>query len=128
RYQPPPLVPENDQNEEQPKADRGHDQEIHRADARRVVVQKGLPGLRPPSSAPRHVLGDRRLRDLKPELQQFTMDAWCAPQPVRQAHLPDQAADLPWYPRPTVPSARLPAPIQSEPHPMPPDDGLRLDN
>ena len=110
------------------KPDRRHNQEVHRADACRMVVQKGLPGLRSPSPAPRHVLGNCRLRDFNPELQQFTMDAWCAPQPVRQAHLPDQAADLPWYPRPTAPSARLPAPIQSEPHPMPPDDGLRLDN
>jgi hypothetical protein len=85
---------------------RGHDQEVYRADACRMVVQKGLAGLRPPSPAPRHVLGDRRLRDFKPELQQFTMDAWCAPQPVRQVHLPDQAADLPWYLRPTAPTAR----------------------
>src|SRR5260370_3399451 len=56
------------------------------------------------------------------------MDAWCAPQPVRQAHLPDQAADLLWYPRPTATRARLPAPIQSEARPMPPDDRFWLDN
>ena len=31
-------------------------------------VQKGLSGLRPPSPAPRHVLSDRRLGDLNPEL------------------------------------------------------------
>ena len=98
----------------------------HRADADRV--QKGLPGLRPPSPTPRHVLGDRRLRDLDPELEQFAMDARRAPQPVGQAHLPDQAADLPGNLRPTAPRARLPAPVQSEARPMPSDDGLRLDN
>src|SRR5260370_41222181 len=93
-----------------------------------MVLPEGLPALRPPSPTPRHVLGDRRLSDLNPELQQLTMDARRTPQPVGQAHVPDQAPDLPWYPRPTAPTARLPAPIQSEPRPMPPDDGLRLDN
>src|SRR5258708_18692518 len=81
-----------------------------------------------PRPTPRHVLGDRRLRDLDPELEQFAMDARRTPQPIGQAHLPDKAPDLPWYLRPTAPSARLPAPIQAEPRPMPPDDGLWLDN
>src|SRR5580704_19310372 len=93
-----------------------------------MVVQKGLPGLRRPSPTPRHVLGDRRLRDLDPELEQFAVDAGRTPQPIGQAHLPDEAADLPWYLWPTAPIARLPAPIQAEPRPMPPDNGLRLDN
>jgi hypothetical protein len=74
------------------------------------------------------VLGNRRLSDLNPEVQQFAMDPWCTPQPVRQAHLPDQLADLPWYPRPTATSARLPAPVQAEARPTPPDDRFWLDN
>ena len=64
--QPPPLVPEDDQNEEQAKADRRHYHEVHGADASHMVVQKGLPGLRAPSPTPRHVLGDRRLGDFDP--------------------------------------------------------------
>src|ERR1700704_2875810 len=56
------------------------------------------------------------------------MDAGRTPQPIGQAHLPDQAPDLPWYPRPTAPRARLPAPVQSEAPPMPSNNGLRLDN
>ena len=101
RYQPPPFVPEDDQNEKQPKADRRHNQDVHRADACHMVVQKGFPGLRPPSPTPRHVLGNRRLRDLDAELEKFAVDARRTPQPICQAHLPDQAADLPWYLRPT---------------------------
>src|SRR5712671_56836 len=93
-----------------------------------MIVKESLPALRPPSPTPRHVLGDGRLCDPDPELQQFAMDAGRTPQPIGQAHLPDKAADLPWYLRPTAPSARLPAPIQAEPRPMPPDDGLWLDN
>ena len=49
RYQPPPLVPENDQDEEQLEADCRHDQKVHAGDAGRMVAEKGLPGLRPPS-------------------------------------------------------------------------------
>jgi hypothetical protein len=42
RDQPAPLVPQNDQDKQQPKADGRHDQEVHRADACRMIVQKGL--------------------------------------------------------------------------------------
>lgn len=43
-----PLVPQIGQNKQQPKADGRHDQEVHRADALRMIAQKGLPGLRSP--------------------------------------------------------------------------------
>jgi hypothetical protein len=45
-YQPSPLVPQDGQDKQQPKADGRHDQEVHRADACRMIVQKGLPRLR----------------------------------------------------------------------------------
>jgi hypothetical protein len=70
-------VPQNDQDKQQPKADGWHDQEVHGADAPRMIVQKGLPGLRPPSPTSRHVLGDCRLGDLDAELEQLAVDAWC---------------------------------------------------
>jgi hypothetical protein len=56
------------------------------------------------------------------------MDAWRSPEPIGQAHLSDQATDLPGYPRPTATRARLPAPVPPEACPMPPNDGLRLDH
>jgi hypothetical protein len=37
-----------------------------------------------------HVLGDARLRDFKPELEQFAVDAWRAPKRIFDAHPPDQ--------------------------------------
>jgi hypothetical protein len=42
-------------------------------------THEGSPSLagRPPSFD--HVLGDARLRDLKPELEQFAVNAWRAP-------------------------------------------------
>jgi hypothetical protein len=54
--------------------------EIDRSDGVRMVAQECPPGLRWRPSAPDHVFGNRRLGDLKPELKQFTMDAWGAPQ------------------------------------------------
>jgi hypothetical protein len=68
RYQPPPLMPEDYQDEEQLEADRWHDQEVHGGDAGSMVAEKGLPSLRPPSPPLRHVLGHRRLRNFDPEL------------------------------------------------------------
>jgi len=44
-----------------------------------MIAQKCPPGLGWRAAAPGHVLGDRRLGDLEPELQQFTMDARDAP-------------------------------------------------
>ena len=56
------------------------------------------------------------------------MDARRAPQPVGQAHLPDQAPDLAGDLWPTASRARLPAPVQSKAHPMLSNNGFRLDN
>src|ERR1700704_848122 len=128
RYQPAPLVPENDQHEEQLEADCRHDKEVHGGNACRMIAEKRLPSLRRPSPPPRHVLGDSRLSDLEPELQQLAVDARRAPEPVGQAHLSDQAPDLNWNLWTTATRARLPAPVQPETGPMPPDDRLGLDN
>jgi hypothetical protein len=93
-----------------------------------MVAQESLPGLGAPSPTLRHVLGDCRLRDVDPELQQLAVDTRRTPESVRQAHVPDQPADLHWNLWPTATRARLPAPAQAEAHPMPPNDGLRLDH
>ena len=41
-YQPSPLVPQDGQDKQQPKADGRHDQEVHRTDACRMIVQKAF--------------------------------------------------------------------------------------
>jgi len=41
-----------------------------------------------------HVLGDARLRDFKPEFEQFPVDAWRAPKQIFDAHPPNQSAQL----------------------------------
>jgi hypothetical protein len=41
-----------------------------------------------------HVLGDARLRDIKPELEQFAVDARRSPKRVLDAHPPDQRTEV----------------------------------
>src|SRR2546430_3094069 len=60
--------------------------EVDRRDGVRMVAQECPPSLRWRPSAPDHVFGDRGLGDLEPKLQQFTMDAWGAPQRVLLVH------------------------------------------
>ena len=118
-------MPKN--SEEQPEADRRHNQEVHGGDAGRMVAEKSLLGLRRPSPTPRHVLGDGRLRDLDPKLKQFAMDARRSPQPIGQAHVPDQAPNLHWKLWPTAARARLPPPVMAKAGAMPPDDSVGLE-
>ena len=47
-----------------------------------MTTQKGAPSLAWRPTPFDHVLGDARLRDLKPELEQFAVDAWRAPKRI----------------------------------------------
>src|SRR5215472_14267564 len=64
--------------------------EINRRNGLRVTALECPPGLRWWSSASDHVLGDRRLGDLEPKLQQFTMNSRSAPQWILPAHPPSR--------------------------------------
>src|SRR5262245_11884443 len=64
--------------------------QIDRCDCFCMIAQKRSPGLRWRSVAPDQVLGDGRLGDLEPKLEQFTMDAGCTPEPVLAAHPPNE--------------------------------------
>ncbi len=67
---------------------------LSKADALGTLIEKFLdpqecpPGLRWRSAASDHVLGDRRLGDLEPKLQQFAMNSRRAPQWILLAHPP----------------------------------------
>ena len=45
RDQSPALVPENDQDEQQAKANRRNNEKVHRRDTCRMIAQEGLPSL-----------------------------------------------------------------------------------
>src|SRR5205823_14729166 len=74
-----------------------------------------------------HVLGDARLRDLKPELEQFAVDAWRAPKRIFDAHPPDQYAQLRVDLRSPSLWARLPTPVAAKAGPVPTHERLGPD-
>src|SRR5882757_8700602 len=91
--------PDDDEGIEQVETDSWNNEQVHGGNVRRVVAQESSPSLagRPPPFD--QVLGDARLRDLKPELEQFAVNAWRAPKRVFDAHPPDQCAQLRVDPR-----------------------------
>src|ERR1700736_6056125 len=114
------------------EANGGDHERIHGGNVRSVVSQKGLPPLTVRSTTLDHVLGDTRLRDLKPELEQFAVNAWRTPKGIFDAHPPDQYAQL--YVDLWSPSlwSRLPTPVAAKAGSVPtherlgPDDGENL--
>src|SRR5471032_3637749 len=79
-----------------------------------VVTQEGSPSLAGRRPSFDHVLGDARLRDLKPELEQFAVDAWRAPKRIFDAHPPDQYPQLCLNLRSPSQRARLPTPVAAK--------------
>src|ERR1700694_3078429 len=108
------VQPDDDKGIEQVETDSWNNEQVHGGNVRRVVTQEGSPSLAgwPPSFD--HVLGDARLRDLKPELEQFAVDAWPAPKRIFDAHPPDQYAQLRVDLRSPSQWARLPTPVATK--------------
>ena len=75
-----------------------------------------------------HVLGDARLRDLKSELKQFTVDARRAPKWVLDAHPSDQRAQIRLNLRPPSPRTLFPTPVVAKAGSMPMHERLGADN
>jgi hypothetical protein len=93
-----------------------------------MVVHEGAPPLagRPPPFD--HVLGDARLCDLKPELEQFAVNTRRAPKRVLHAHPPDQRAQLRFDLRAPSQWARLPTPVAAKAGPVPTHERLGPDD
>jgi hypothetical protein len=58
-----------------------------------VVMQEGPPSLAGRCPPFDHLLGDARLRDLKPELEHFAVNAWRAPKHGPSCPVPTAAGD-----------------------------------
>src|SRR5215813_1355012 len=121
-------MPQDQQAIQKSKRDLRHYEQVHRGDAIGMIAQKGLPPLGRRPSPPRHVLGHTRLPDINAELAQFAVDARRAPEWIGKAHVADQLTYLQRHGRPSPTRFRLPAPVRSEPHTMPTDDGVRFDD
>src|SRR6202166_2676070 len=120
--------PHDNEGIEQVEADGRDDKQVHGGNVWRVVTQEGPPSLagRPPPFD--HVLGNARLRDLKPELEQFAVNAWRAPKRVFDAHPPDQSAQLHVDLRSPSQWARLPTPVAAKTGPVPTHERLGPDD
>src|SRR5713101_2733508 len=120
--------PDDDEGIKQVETDSWNNEQIHGGNVRRVIAQEGSPSLAgwPPSFD--HVLGDARLRDLKPELEQFAVDAWRAPKRIFEAHPPDQYAQLRVDLRSPSLWARLPTPVAAKADPVPTHERLGPDD
>src|SRR5450631_1003808 len=105
---------DDDEGIEQIEADCRDDKQVHGGNLWRVVTQEGPPSLagRPPPFD--HVLGNARLRDLKPELEQFAVNARRTPKRIFEAHPPDQYAQFRVDLRSPSLWARLPTPVAAK--------------
>src|SRR6202008_3703935 len=90
----PAVEPDDDQGIEQVETDRWNHEQVHGGDVWRVVMQEGPPSLAGRSLPLDHVLGNARLRDLKPKFEQAAMNTRCSPERILYAHLPDQRTQL----------------------------------
>src|SRR3984893_8395165 len=79
---------------EQVEANGRDNEQVHGGNILSMITQKGAPSLawRPASLG--HVFGHTRLRDLKPELEQLTVNARRSPKRIFETHPPDQRAQL----------------------------------
>src|SRR6202165_3306589 len=122
------IEPDDDEGIEQVETDSWNNKQVHGGNVWRVFMQEGPPSLagRPPPFD--HVLGDARLRDLKPELEQFAVDAWRTPKRIFDAHPPDQYAQLRVDLRSPSQWARLQTPVAAKAGPMPTHECLGPDD
>src|ERR1700675_4570211 len=120
--------PDDDEGIEQVETDSWNNEQVHGGNVRRVVTQEGSPSLAGWPSSFDHVLGDARLRDLKPELEQFAVDAWRSPKRIFDAHPPDQYAQLRVDLRSPSLWARLPTPVAAKAGPVPTHERLGPDD
>src|SRR5260221_4656580 len=120
--------PDDDASIEQVETDSWNNEQVDGGNVRRVVPQEGPPFLAgwPPSFD--HVLGNARLCDLKPELEQFAVNAWRAPKRIFDAHPPDQYAQLRVDLRSPSQWARLPTPVAAKAGPLPMHERLGPDD
>jgi hypothetical protein len=70
----------------------------------------------------------RRLRDFKPELEQFAVDTWRAPKRIFDAHPPNQCTQLRVDLRSPSPWARLSTPVAAKASSVPTHERLGPDD
>src|SRR5712664_4208217 len=104
---------------------RRYNEEVDGDKVGEVVLEERSPGLRRLLRSTRHETRNRALRNLKAELEQFTMDARRAPERIAERHGANELGKLGTDRRSTrSPPSRLPGPESTKALPMPTNDGL----
>jgi hypothetical protein len=126
---PPAVVSEHDENEEDAEASGGHRKEVNRDDVPDVVSEERPPGLRGLGTTRGHEAGDGALGDVDAELEELAVDARRTPQGIRRGHRPDEGGDLgaDGWAAASGP-AREASPVLAEAAPLPSEDGIRRDD
>jgi hypothetical protein len=95
-HDPPTIMADDEEAIEHAECDRWHCEEVHRSNGFPMVAQKRNPALGwfGISRYPAHPAGDRALRDIKAEHEEFTMDAWRSPGWILANHPEDQVSNL----------------------------------
>src|SRR6516162_8095631 len=95
--------PDDDESIEQVETDGRNNEQVHGGNVRRVVMQEGPPSLAGRPSPFDHDLATLDCPNLKPKLEQLSMNARRAPKRILHAHPADQSAQLRvdlWTPSP----------------------------
>src|SRR5262249_40005907 len=90
------MMRENDKHEQNFKPHCMDGEEVDRSQLRYVIVKERSPRLRWWLGMSDHVFGNRGLRDLNSEFQQFAVDARRTPKRVVTAHCSNQIASFLW--------------------------------
>ena len=122
------VEPDDDKGIEQVETDSWNNEQVHGGNIRRVVTPEGPPSLAGWPSPFDHVLSDARLRDFKPKLEQFSVNAWCFPKRILDAHPAGQSAQLRVDLRSPSLWARLPTPVAAKARSVPTHEGLGPDD
>ena len=125
----PPLVRQDDEDEQDLEHHGGDDEEVDGDEGLKVVLEKGSPGLRWRLPMADDVRGHGCLGNLDAQLLELPVNPRRAPNGVRRGHPSDERSNLQgdgwaaW----SVPAA-LPGPDELETDPLPPDHRRGLDD
>ena len=124
---PSAVVPEDDHHVQHLKCSADDDEHIDGGNRLHMLFQESAPAWRGCAGTPRHIFSNSCLPYADPKLEEFTMDAWCAPERVGLTHLADQSPDLAIDARPTeTAGSRSPPPVEPEARSMPLDHSCRF--
>src|SRR4029078_8048258 len=117
--------PQDDQHEQSFACPRRNDEEIHGYNSVGVLAEKSLPRLRRRTSPSQHVFRNRRLGDIKAELEQLAVNPRRGPKRIFLAHTAHEISDFLIKRGRAAWIVRFPAPPGAKPHPVPANDCLR---